>query len=598
MPARALLCLLCGLHVGLASLTATELHVTPAGNDAHPGTAARPVASLQRAQALVRQRLAGDGEDPVTVRIHPGTYRISDPLHFGPDDGGTETASVTWRADPPGSVHISGGKRLSGWKVDGNGMWRLQLRDALAGPIRFRELFVNGERRVRARHPNAGYLRIVAAAPDRRSGFAFGPGDLTAVPDVAGVELVFLHDWSVSRVRLRQIDVASNILTTANPIGAGAPHYAIDHFEPHPRYYTENSESYLDQAGEWFLDERHGIVTYLPLPGERADEVEIVAPHATQLLGVHGKPGQPVRNLHFVGLQFEHCAWSIPDKGYAEGQANFHEPRTAEKGILREVVPPALHFQLAQGCSVRDGTIAHLGGSGLWMGSRCVSNAVVNTVFRDISGNGLLVGEGSGRLVDGRQWWQVAPTEAAAHNVIQDCVIEHCGQQFYGAVGIWVGFTRGTCIRNNELRHLPYTGVSLGWMWNPSPTPSRENLVEGNHIHHVLQTLSDGGGIYTLGRQPGTVLRGNRIHDVSLNAGRAESNGMFLDEGTTGMVIEDNALWNIARSPLRFHKATTNLVRNNLLVTRGDTPPVRYNATEPGDIRLEDNTVARQPTGN
>ena len=63
-------------------------------------------------------------------------------------------------------------------------------------------------------------------------------------------------------------------------------------------------------------------------------------------------------------------------------------------------------------------------------------------------------------------------------------------------------------------RRVRYTGVSVGWMWNPTPTPCRANLVENNHIHHVMQILSDGGGIYTLGRQPGTVLRGNVIHDV------------------------------------------------------------------------------------
>jgi hypothetical protein len=57
-----------------------------------------------------------------------------------------------------------------------------------------------------------------------------------------------------------------------------------------------------------------------------------------------------------------------------------------------------------------------------------------------------------------------------------------------------------------------------------------------------VQVLSDGGGIYTLGCQPGTQLRGNLIHDVPLNAGRAESNGMFLDEGSDGITIQGNAI--------------------------------------------------------
>ena len=106
-----------------------------------------------------------------------------------------------------------------------------------------------------------------------------------------------------------------------------------------------------------------------------------------------------------------------------------------------------------------------------------------------------------------------------------------------------------------------------------------------------MQILSDGGGIYTLGRQPGTVLSGNVIHDVPLNAGRAESNGMFLDQGTTELVIENNLIYAVDRSPFRFHQALENVVRNNVLIVSPDTPPVRYNATDAKKIQLVDNEV-------
>ena len=132
--------------------------------------------------------------------------------------------------------------------------------------------------------------------------------------------------------------------------------------------------------------------------------------------------------------------------------------------------------------------------------------------------------------------------------------IERCGQQFYGAVAVWVGLAREMQISHNEIAWHPYTGVSLGWMWNPTPTPARENVVSRNHIHHVMQVLSDGGGIYTLGRQPGTKLLGNIIHDVPLNAGRAESNGMFLDEGSDQIEIAGNTIYGTARSPLQFSR--------------------------------------------
>jgi hypothetical protein len=141
----------------------------------------------------------------------------------------------------------------------------------------------------------------------------------------------------------------------------------------------------------------------------------------------------------------------------------------------------------------------------------------------------------------------------------------------------------------NEVRDLPYTGVSVGWMWNPAPTPCGGNIVERNHIHHVMQLLSDGGGIYTLGRQPGTVLRRNLIHDVPLNAGRAESNGMFLDEGSSGFTIEHNLIHATDRSPLRFHKAGPLEVRDNAWRLPPGTPALRFNATDPAAIAARDN---------
>ena len=179
-------------------------------------------------------------------------------------------------------------------------------------------------------------------------------------------------------------------------------------------------------------------------------------------------------------------------------------------------------------------------------------------------------------------------------NKLSGSLIEDCGQQFYGAVGVWGGLVARTTISNNEIRNLPYTGVSVGWMWTPEPTPCRENTIESNHIHHVMNKLSDGGGIYNLGLQPGSRITNNLIHDVTINVGRAESNGMFLDEGITDLLVENNIIFNIAKSPLRFHKATTNVVRNNVLVCGDDTPPIRYNRTKEVDITKIDNVILQQ----
>ena len=127
-------------------------------------------------------------------------------------------------------------------------------------------------------------------------------------------------------------------------------------------------------------------------------------------------------------------------------------------------------------------------------------------------------------------------------------------------------------IGGNHIADCPTRGISLGWIWNPTPTPAGENRIHGNHIMRVMQTLSDGGGVYTLGNQPGSLIESNVIEDVQLNLGRAESNGMFLDEGTTGFTVRRNTFRNIARSPVRFHKAEQNTVTNNAWELATPTP--------------------------
>ena len=281
----------------------------------------------------------------------------------------------------------------------------------------------------------------------------------------------------------------------------------------------------------------------------------------------------------------------LPTGGYAAGQAAVWEIRDEQgQGVGRDFIPGALAFELAENCSIEQSSVRRVGRSGIWMGSRSSNNRIVGNVIDDVAGNGVMIGEDRSRQVDGEPWWQAAPEQVASGNVVEDNVISRCGVPFYEAVGIWVGIAADTEIRHNELRDLPYTGISVGWMWNPTPTPCRGTIIEGNFIHHVMQVLSDGGGIYTLGRQPGAVIRGNLIHDVPLNVGRAESNGMFLDEGTTEIVIEGNVIYNVDRSPLRFHRAEQNLVRDNVLVRPDETTPmVRYNATPEENIELVDN---------
>ncbi|WP_175552475.1 right-handed parallel beta-helix repeat-containing protein [Tangfeifania diversioriginum] len=582
------------LSFGNLSVFSVEFYVAIEGNDEYSGTRQKPFKTVTRAVTAAQEFFQQNKNDDCFIWLNAGDYVITNPLELNSAElkignGHLYFRSVAEEEKPL----ISGGKKVTGWIENSDGLWEAEV----SGPEKIRELFMYKKRLIRARHPNNGYLRVKKVGDDRRTHFYFDEGDFPITKESDLPELVLLHDWSVSRIQVDEIDEEQNKLTAVDSIGARNPaFFNLDNWEPDPRYFLENSKVFLDNDYEWYFDEKSRTV-FLQLPDDlNPNDLNIFVPVSEGIIKLTGNENKPLKNVHFEGISFKHSAWKIPEKGYAGVQACHFDSHSSQMGW--SVVPAAVKAVWTENCSFSNCTFENLGGSGVWFGTGAKNCRIENSSFFDISGNGIMIGEGRDRKIDGETWYEAAPEQVALGNLISNCKIIDCGAQFFGAVGIWCGLTAETTIRNNEIYDLPYTGVSIGWMWNPQPTPCRDNTIEGNHIHHIMQTLSDGGGIYMLGLQPGSKLIGNRIHDVQINAGRAESNGMFLDEGTTDVVVAENLIYNIAKSPLRFHRATTNLVKENYLFCTEDNPPIRYNTTEEADIKKVKNKVYHQGDEN
>ena len=568
----------------------TVFYVSPAGNDQNPGTRSQPFLTIERAKEAVRNELAGEVPGDITVWLADGTYFLSSPLRFDANDSGNGNNIVRYKALKGAHPVISGGAKISGWQHRGDGIWVAEIADQLA-ETGFRELFIDGERATRARYPDSGYLRVAEVGADRRTNFRFNPGDFPAPVNPQQVELVLIHDWSISRIPLDKIDYDHNRITAVDSIGAKClPFFNLDNWEKNPRYYLENDPAFLDKPGEWFFNDKENMLYLMLARGTDPEQMKVVVPvTGPHLMVIEGSEQQKARNISFEGLTFSYCSWMPPEKGYAGIQACHFDTRPASNGW--SVVPAAVYVKWAENCTFNRCTFSQLGGSGIWLSAGSDNCSVADSHFEDISGNAVMIGDGRDRQVDGQVWWRTAPEQTAKGNSVVNNTITAIGKQFYGAVGIWCGFTAETVISGNHLYNLPYTGISVGWEWSPIPTPSRDNHLTANHIHHIMQTLSDGGGIYMLGLQPGSTISDNLIHDVTVNVGRAESNGMFLDEGTTDVTVAHNIIYNIAKSPLRFHRATTNLVKDNIFSCGDGLPPVRYNNTREEDITLENNLI-------
>jgi hypothetical protein len=554
--------------------TAATIHVSPQGDDLGDGSAIHPLATLRAAQRLVFESL-NRGVAKITVSIEPGEYQLDQPLVFHPQDGAHTAAGEVTFAAAGGEVRISGGRRITGWKQQGNRWITKVTLDANNPP--FRDLWVNGRRAIRARAPNDGYFRVDAAGPDKRTSIIDATGDLLSLAHPDQAEVAFLHDWSMSRVRLASIDPTTRNYRFKDTIGGDLKQFAISYFEPHPRYFIEGASELLDAPGEWLLEESSGTLSYIPREGEKLQTAEIIAPRLDQLLIVRSDGVRPVMNLNFSGFTFQYSRYELPPHGYAGVQSAWHERRRTADDHVDVLMQAAVVLDRTQNCEFNHCRFEHLAACGL----QCIhdeGSRLNHCRFVDIGGDGILIGSSS------------KGDAAISHrDVVENSTIQNCGVTFSGAVGVWVGFASDVTVSHNELKRLPYSGVSVGWKWDDEPTPCQRNIVADNHIHDVMQVMSDGGGIYTLGRQPGTRLAGNVIHAIPPNVGLAQSNGMFLDQGTSELVVEGNTIYDVARAPIRFNMAGPNVLRGNRLAVPPGQEMIHCDATDRKQITLESN---------
>jgi hypothetical protein len=454
----------------------------------------------------------------------------------------------------PGDVPvITGGRRLGGWERGENGLWQTRIAEVEAGDWWFRQLFVNGRRALRARQPNPGdYLEIRALESEvTELQLSQAPGEI----GLGSTELVVLHNWAVSRATITGID--GDWVRVANPVGCIGHDYTTA--APGRRAFLEHALSFIDTDFEWHLDPESGVLSMQLPNGVDPSELEIVAPYAEQLLLVEGTPANPVRNLVFRNLVFEHTHWELPAFGYAGVQAGHYMP---EWGGATYVLPAAVEFTAAEDCVLRDCVVRHTGASGVALGGYTRRNEVTGCEIDDVGGNGIMVGYRGNRenhLVHGAvnglaADWPVAEAVPVANSVVSN-LVHGCGAVDFGTVGIYDAFCRGTRILHNLVRDLPYTGISVGFNWSIALCSQEDVLVQANHIHHVLGILNDGAGVYTLGGQPGARLVRNVIHHIL--PGREDigwqNNGFFFDNGSNHWLVEANLIHSVPRDPVRFN---------------------------------------------
>lgn len=546
----------------------TVFYVAVDGNDRNPGTLNRPFASLEKAKAAVGAVVKQGLKQDVLVCIRGGTYRLEKPLAFGSGDGGTDKHSVTYAAYNDENVVLSGGRLVKGWQSGADDMWTTRIADVKVGKWSFRQLYADGKRLARGRYPEKGYLKLKSKSKDSKV-LTISQGLPAADLGGRDAEVIVVQNWSISREIIAKSSAST--VTTCTPMGwVGHSHC---YPKPGMSVFLENDLSFVTQSGQWYLDRKTGTLHYKSTAGGDPNQCQFVAPVLTQLVVVKGTREAPVRNLHFRGLQFMHTAWHMPDIGYGGIQACYH---STDMKAPTFAVPVAVELIHCVGGGLEKCRLLHLGGSGVGLGAGCRENKVVGCEFADIGGTGVNVGHMLVKLPLWADWKN--PADVPTGNEITNCYIHHCGEELWGGHGIFDAMTKDTKIRRNEVAWIPYGGIATGYVWNTERTSQENCLIENNHIYEVMLRLNDSGCVYTLGFQPGSVIRGNLMHGVRIGGyagGQVCNNGIFFDEGSKGFLIEGNVIFDVDQrkgarnTPVRFNRSKQEWLTwiDNTLVT-------------------------------
>ena len=569
MKANLLLTLCLCISAGLGQ-AAEEVHfyVAPSGADENSGTEAAPFASPHRAAEAA---CAASGK-AVTVHLAPGQYPFRRPLRIEH----SQAASILFQGAPDAEVLFSGARKITGWEALGEDRWRAKAPEA--GAWRFRQLYAGDKRLPRGRFPDDEGLLHISEVNKAVTEITLDTPLPCALEAAEAAELVVIQNWSISRGLITESQGA--VLKMKNPVGwIGHAWTTASAGKP---AFLENAAAFVNKPGEWYLDTARGEVTYCAGPGEDPNTRDFYAPCCQQLIDLRGAADKPLTAIHFKHITFADCGWQLPDFGYAGIQAGHYGPDFKQATY---VLPAAIRFHRTENCALEDCHILRTGAGGIALGAGCRENRILNCTLDDIGGNGILVGW-RGDLETGCIGKQGDASLAAdwarredrpLNNRIEDCRIQRCGQVQFGAVGIYDAYCEGTKILHNEVKEMPYTGVSIGFRWDTSETTQCKTLVEGNHIFDVMKKLADGGAIYTLGYQPGTLLRANALHDVHRSAyahGGAPNNGIFFDQGSKALHIEKNAIYSTSGEPIRFNQCDKSMLswgENAFVKSLGDS---------------------------
>ena len=583
-----------------------EIFVSKKGSDLNEATKEKPLKTIMAALKMAK---GFEKESIKTIYIGEGTYVIDQTLDFGNDLKNIELIS-----DFKKRASISSGKKIQGrWKKAENmdNVYFIETPEIEDT----RHVYINGRKAQRAKSqtkksegwklledPEMIFYKEVEKVETYVGEHIVYDGYLALNDDLLNLkypnDLEFVYDvgWTHCVCPVEKVEKCDEgvFIKMKNPafrdclikpgVKIGTPNY------------MENALEFLTQPGYWYFDKYEKILYYMPLEDEDIESLEVIVPCLENLVSISGSLDNMAGNISFENIDFIYTTWTGPsNEGYAEIQANLIKDPN-EDVILHSAfkkVPCGLMIDAAENILFEKCRFMHMGSSGIDFNNGSTNSLVRGCEFFEIAGSGVQIG--------GFTMNDAHPDDQrkTVNNItVSDCLMHKIGTEYKGGIPIVVGYADSITLIHNEIFDVSYSGISVGWGWGmfdehvlertfrftPEIYPkfnkrasACRNRIEFNHVYDAMKVLHDGAGIYTLGMQPGSIIRGNLVHDNGLydgvdyekgilKASRIENRedflataakhgwpgGIYMDEATGGFVVTDNIVYNVV-VPLFYH---------------------------------------------
>ncbi len=533
---------------------ATEIYVSPEGNDSFSGTKEKPFATLQRAQQAVRELKAkGPLVDPVFVTLERGTYYLTEPLRFTNLDSGTKECPITWQGKAGANPIISGCRFVGPWTRYNNQLYVTDIPFATDNYFPG-DFFVNGVRAHLARTPNFGsyfYTKRHNVLPEPGSpctGFKYDSKDIGDWINAPSLRIKLYQYWSNSLNKIKSINRETDEISFERALGRYLPAQTT-------RYYAVNFFEGLDSPGEWFYDHTKAKLFYYPRTGEDMSKSETIAACVvTSLVEIQGDyvSNKPVSHLVFKGISFENTR---PD--FTDDYPHSVQGANTQKGAF---------FAIGmEDCLIEDCVFARLGEHGITLWDGCHRNMIRHNHLYDLGGGGIYLSEATPKSND--------DACLTSYNTVDNNIIHDGGYHYAAACGVFMaGSACYNKILHNEICNFYYTGIHAGWSWSGTDKAyTHHNEFAYNHVHHLGGgVMSDLGGVYFLGISTGTNFHDNHLHDIWRYRRGPDGYGgwgIYFDAGSSDIIIRNNIVHDTYDGSLHLHSYAYpwgDIIENNI----------------------------------